>query len=351
VGFVAGWISLLAGFTGAIAYAALTFAAYAIPASDTPLDPDIIATAAIGVAVLLHALRVRQGAWVQNAAVAVKMLLMLGFCAYATFDPGVSSWAGLAEIRNESYEIPPFSLATFALSLMWISFSYSGFNAAVYLAGEVPSARERVPRALMLGTGLTILMYLALNAVFVLVPPFASAAFQEDIAAVAAEAVGGSVMANVVRLVIVLALFTSVSAMVMVGPRVYAKMADDGLFPPAFRIKGETPTAAVVLQGVLAVAVVWTTGLRQLLSYLGFTLGLSTVVTVAALFVVVRRDASLARALPGYPWAPAIFVLSTLLFAALAAIVNPWEMLAALVTIASGALLYVLVRGRWPLLQ
>jgi APA family basic amino acid/polyamine antiporter len=203
----------------------------------------------------------------------------------------------------------------------------------------------------MLGTGLTILIYLVLNAVFVLVPPFASAVSQEDIAAVAAEAVGGGAMANVVRLVIVLALFTSVSAMVMVGPRVYAKMADDGLFPPAFRIKGETPTAAVVLQGALAVVVVWITGLRELLSYLGFTLGLSTAVTVAALFVVVRRDPSGARALPGYPWAPAIFVLSTFLFAALAATVNPWEMLASLVTIASGALLYVLVRGRWSLLR
>jgi APA family basic amino acid/polyamine antiporter len=351
VGFIAGWISLLAGFTGAIAYAAVTFAAYASPALGASLVPDIIATAAIGAAVLLHGLRIRQGAWVQNTAVAANVVLMLGFCAYATFDPGVSSWSGLAEIRNESYEIPPFSIATFALSLMWISFSYSGFNAAVYLAGEVPSALERIPRALMLGTGVTILMYLALNAVFVLVPPFESAAFQEDIAAVAAESVGGSIMGNIVRLVIVLALGTSVSAMVMIGPRVYAKMADDGLFPPAFRIKGETPTAAIVLQGLLAVAVVWITGLRELLSYLGFTLGLSTAVTVTSLFVAVRREPSRARELPGYPWAPGIFVFFTLLFAVLAAIVNPWEMLAALATIASGGALYVLFRRRWPQVQ
>jgi APA family basic amino acid/polyamine antiporter len=203
----------------------------------------------------------------------------------------------------------------------------------------------------MLGTGTTMLIYLALNAVFVLVPPFASVVSREDIAAIAAEAVGGTPMSTVVRLVIVLALFTSVSAMVMVGPRVYAKMADDGLFPPALRLKGETPTAAVVLQGVLAVAVVWITGLRELLSYLGFTLGLSTVVTVASLFVVVRRDPSRARRLSGYPWAPAVFVLSTLLFTALAANVNPWEMVAALVTIGSGALLYVFARGRWPLVR
>ncbi len=351
VGFIAGWISLLAGFTGSIAYAALTFAAYALPESSTALSPNIVATLAIAVAVLLHALHVRQGAWMQNAAVALKLLLMLGFCVFATIDPGVSSWEGLTEFRTEAYEVSPFSIVTFALSLMWISFSYLGFNAAVYLAGEVPSAPERIPRALILGTVLTIFIYLALNAVFVLVPSFASAALQEDIAAVAAEALGGNAMANAVRLVVALALFTSVSAMIMVGPRVYAKMADDGLFPPALRFKGETPMASIVMQGMLAAVVVWMTGLRELLSYLGFTLGLSTATTVGALFITVRRDPSRTQGLPGYPWAPAIFVTFTLLFAALAATVKPWEMLAALVTIASGALLYALIRGRWSFVQ
>lgn len=344
-GFIAGWISLLAGFTASIAYAALTFVAYAMPAS-SPLMTNVVATLVIVAAVSLHALRVRQGAWVQNVAVTLKLLLMLGFCAFAVFGSGISSWVGLSEIQNEAYEIPPFSISTFARSLMWISFSYLGFNAAVYLAGEVPSAREQIPRALVLGTVVTILFYLALNTVFVLAPSFDAVAFREDVAAVAAEAVGGGSMAAAVRLVVALALFTSVSAMVMIGPRVYAKMADDGLFPPALRLKRGTPTAAVLMQGVLAAAVVWLTGLRELLSYLGFTLGLSTAATVGALFVVVRRNPGYAEALPGYPWAPAIFIAFTLLFAALAATVNPWEMLAALATIASGALLYAVARGR-----
>jgi APA family basic amino acid/polyamine antiporter len=139
--------------------------------------------------------------------------------------------------------------------------------------------------------------------------------------------------------------------MMMIGPRVYAKMADDGLFPPILRFEGETPMVSIITQGVLAAVVVWITDLRELLSYLGFTLGLSTAATVAALFVVVRRSPGLAGALPGYPWAPAIFVLSTLLFATLAATVNPWEMLAALLTICSGGLLYRLLHGRWNSLQ
>ncbi|HUF72578.1 MAG TPA: amino acid permease [Gammaproteobacteria bacterium] len=349
VGFIAGWISLLAGFTAAIAYSALTFAAYAMPGGDAEVSARIVASLVIAVAVALHVLHVRQGAWIQNVVVAVKLVLMLAFCALAVLGPGISAWEGLAEVRAQAYEIPRFSIATFALTLMWVSFSYLGFNAAVYLAGEVPEARRQVPRALLLGTVLTMAVYLMLNTVFVLVPSFEAAAFQEDIAAIAAQAAGGDLMAGAVRLIVALALFTSVSAMIMVGPRVYAKMADDGVFPPVFRFSGETPAAAIVVQAALAMIVVWITGLRELLSYLGFTLGLSTAATVASLFVASRGHTASAGPLPGYPWAPAIFVVLTLLFAGLAATVNPWEMLAAVLTIASGALLYLLLRGRWDL--
>src|SRR5690606_21323509 len=142
--------------------------------------------------------------------------------------------------------------------------SYLGFNAAVYLAEEVPSARSRISRALVLGTLLTTVLYLVLNAVFVLAPAFDSAAGQEDIAASAARSVGGEPMAAAVRIVVALALFTSVSAMIMVGPRVYAKMADDGVFPPVLRFTGDVPRSAVLAQGALAAVVVWISGLREL---------------------------------------------------------------------------------------
>lgn len=345
-GFVAGWISLLAGFTSSIAYSAMTFAAYAAPQVPAPAQ-KAVATLVLGVAVLLHALRVRQGAWAQNAAVAVKLALMLGFCGYAALGAGLSSWTGLEQVRAGAYDVPPLAIAPFALTLMWISFSYLGFNAAVYIAEEVPGARERIPRALVLGTLVTTAVYVVLNAVFVLVPAFDAVAGAEDVAAVAAGTLGGTPSAAAVRVVIALALFTSVSAMVMIGPRVYAKMAHDGLFPPALAFEGETPRTAILAQAVLAAVVVWITGLRELLSYLGFTLSLSTAATVASLFVVVRRERGHAPRLPGYPWAPAVFVVFTVLVAILGASVEPYEMLAAGVTIASGAGLYFVVRGRW----
>ena len=142
------------------------------------------------------------------------------------------------------------------------------------------------------------------------------------------------------RGIIVIALFTSVSAMIMVGPRVYAQMAEDGLMPAWMDFQGAVPAGAIAAQALLAIVVVWLTDLRELLSYLGFTLGLCTAATIGCLFVVARRDPTATVELPGYPWAPGLFIFVTLFFAALAATLNPGEMLAAVLTIASAVVVY-----------
>lgn len=336
VGFLAGWVSLLAGFTGAIAYSALTFVAYAAPTLAAPLA-SALASSVILLAALLHGIALRPGAAMQTVAVTLKLAAIAAFCAYALIAGDVASWPGLQADESTRAAFP---IGAFALTLMWISFSYSGYNAAVYLAGEVPDGAARVPQALVIGTLITTLAYLALNAVFVLAPEPETIAFQEDIAAIAAAAIGGPNLELAVRLLIVLALFTSVSAMIMVGPRVYAKMADDGLLPAALRFQGRIPAAAIWTQAALAVIVVWIAQLRQLLSYLGFTLGLSTAATIACVYVLARRRGAGARDLPGYPWAPAVYIVCTLAFAVLAATQSPLEMAAAVATIVSGALLY-----------
>ena len=250
-------MSLLAGLVGAIAYAAITFSVYAAPVASDSYASQWIATSVIGAAAMLHAFRLREGTSVQNLAVALKLILIGAFCAYAVGAGGGGGWPGLSEVGQRADLVPPFSIGAFALTLMWISFSYSGFNAAVYIAGEVPVANKLVPRGLLLGASITMLAYLALNAVFVLAAPYDAIAFQEDVAAAVAGVIGGDRLAVAVRVVIAVALFTSVSAMTMVGPRVYARMADDGLLPRALRLKGETPMVSVLMQSALAIVVVW----------------------------------------------------------------------------------------------
>jgi APA family basic amino acid/polyamine antiporter len=342
VGFIAGWISLWAGFTGAIAFAAITFEAYLLPtfaASQWP--PNAAATLVILVAALAHGRYTRHGVVLQNLAVAMKLLFIGGFVAFCLLSGNILAWEGVTAARTQ--EGPAFSITAFALTLMWVSFSYSGFNASVYVASEVSDPLRDVPRSMILATLLITVLYLLLNAIFVYAPAPAVIAGQEDVAALAAEALAGSTLAGAMRAIILVALFTSVSAMMMAGPRVYAQMAEDGLMPRALRYAGQAPSAAIGVQALLAILLVWLTGLRELLSYLGFTLSLSAAITVASLFVAARRRPGDSSGLPGYPWAPVTFVCATGLFAVLAALRNPWEMLAALLTILSALLAYVVV--------
>lgn len=341
-GFIAGWVSLLAGFTGAIAYSAMTLETYLLGAG-TEVPENLIATSVIVVALLAHSIRVGFGALTQNFAVALKLMLISGFIFYALIALPIESWEGINSTMPAAADVTIFS---FSLSLMWISFSYSGFNAASYIAGEVPDAKSIVPRALLIGTAVTVVIYVLLNAVFVLIPPLETIAFQEDVAAVTALFIGGEAYANLIRGIIVMALFTSVSAMIMIGPRVYSKMADDGLMPNILKFTGEVPRASILTQSILAIVVVWISTLRELLSYLGFMLGLSTAATVISLFVVVRKKPEWRNQLGWYPWPAIIYVISTLLIAALAAINEPIEMLAAVITILCGLIVFPMIKRR-----
>lgn len=345
-GFLAGWVSLLAGFTGAIAFAATAFEVYVMPDTIRPawLPADSLAIALVVVCGLAHGLRKQQGTVSHNIVVVLKLVLLVAFLGYAasTFPSG--AWQGLSPSAST---VPPFSLSAFALTLMWVSLSYSGFNAAVYVAGEARDAATNVPRAMVLATVLVMVLYLALNAVFVYAPIPAAIIGKHDVAAHAAAVLGGRWLEVGVRAIIALALVSSVSAMVLSGPRVYAQMAHDGVLPRVLRMHGDVPHAAVALQVGLACVVILLAGLQELLSYLGFILSISAAATVASLFVLHRtaqrhttEPLSSPTPMLGYPFVPAVFIVCTLGFASLAALHRPLESLIGLATIAIGLVLY-----------
>ena len=350
-GFLAGWVSLLAGFTGAIAFAATAFAAYALPDDVRPswLSHDILAMLVVMGAGIMHGRYVRGGVLSQNVIVMAKLGLIAAFLLYALFTLSSPLWQGGPILAPGTNTPPPFSFSAFAITLMWISLSYSGFNAAIYIAGEARHADVIVPRAMVAGTLLVTALYLALNAVFVYAPAPEAIAGQQDVATRAAFALGEEPLAFVVRLIIVVALLTSVSGMVMAGPRVYARMAEDGVLPAFFRMHDEVPGTAIALQVVLAIIVIWITELQELLSYLGFTLSLSAAATVASLFILRWREGARKVPIPGYPFVPSCFVLCTLGFACLAALRRPQEPLVGLATIAVGIVFYLFVRKKPPI--
>jgi basic amino acid/polyamine antiporter, APA family len=338
-GFLAGWVSLLAGFTAPIAAGALALQAYLADAFEIGLRPEWLGTLAILMAALMHGSRLREGVVLQNLAVGLKLVLIAALVG-----------AGVAWLPSGG--VPSRELASdvdfgaFAVTLVWISSAYSGWNAAVYVAGEIRDPERNVRRSLWLATAAVTVIYVSLNWVFLYSAPTAVLAGRPDVAAAAAEALGGTGLRRSVSALVALALFTSISTMVMAGPRVYARMAEDGLFPRFFGKGDDVPRAAIALQAALAIGVVWVSGLRALLSYIGFTLGLSAAATVAAVFVLRRREGAVRLPVPGYPWVPGVFVLVTLGTSGFMAAQEPRQAFLGLLTLVLGAALHWLIKKR-----
>lgn len=340
LGFVAGWVSLIAGFTGAIAFAATAFESYALPEAARPawLPPDALAIASILMCAAFHGFRSRVGTLFQNGVVILKLGLIAAFLMLAASQIPADIWQG-GPVPVEGDSGTWGMLAAFAGSLVWISLSYSGFNAAVYVAEEAHETRRTIPRALLAGTTAVTLLYILLNAVFVFGPPPESISGKADVAAVAAGWIGGAPVALLFRSMVSLALFTSVSSMMMAAPRVYAKMAEDGLMPQQLVFTGAAPKAAVGLQAMLAGLFVLVSSLQGLLSYLGLTLSLCAALSVACLFLpTVRREPWL------HPthWPPLCYVAATILCASMMAADNPSQILGTAVTFAVGGGVYLM---------
>ena len=337
-GFLAGWVSLLAGFTAPIAASALALEAYAgavVPA----MHSKWTGTGAIVLAGLMHGLRLRTGVVVQNLAVLLKMSAIAALVAVGAIV--IPARGGLSVAA-----LGPIDVSAFAVTLVWISFAYSGWNAAVYVAGEIHAPERNLARSLVVATGVVTIAYLLLNAVFLYAAPGEALAGRAEVGAIAAEALGGPSLRNAVSLLVALSLFTSISSMVMIGPRVYARMAEDGLFPAFLRRGDDVPTAAIALQVGFAVLLVWLSELAELLGYMGFTLGLSAAATVAALIVVRRRERPGRVPIPGYPWVPGLFMTFTVTAAAFMVLRRPIEAGVGFATMATGIPAYLLMHAR-----
>lgn len=346
MGFLAGWISLTAGFSGAIAMAAITFEAYAVPDS---IRPDWLPTKAVAIASIAlfgvgHAYLVRLFAALQNSIVAVKLLALSLFLGVVAVSLRSHEWHW-EPIRSDLPALNSFAFfQAIAGSVMWISLSYAGFNAAVYVASEVKNAEIVVPRSLILGTLIVTGLYLALNAVFVSAVPGSEIENQKEVAAIAARAVGGSGLELMIRIAIGLGTLSSVAGMIMTGPRVFSRMADDGLFPGFFSTGPRSIPRTVLFQTFIAIALVLVSNLEDLLGYLSTTLALSSAVTVATLFLPNCGEASRLR-IP-VAMGAAIYVLSTLVIAILMVIHDYRDLAATAITLVSGSLLWLLVPRR-----
>jgi APA family basic amino acid/polyamine antiporter len=341
--YVAGWLSLIVGFAvplGALAYA---FAEYLQPWLPPGINPRVVATLLMLGASVLHFGSVTSGARVQAAIVIAEVLLITLFASF-----------GLGRLYPDGFHTTPVAGNTgkLGLAIVIVSFSYLGWNAAVYIGGEVKDPRRNLPRSLVLGTSVVTVLYLALNALFVFCAPVSSLSGRIDVAHVAAQVVGGPGLAKAVSGLVSLALALCVSALTMTGPQVASRMASDGLLPRQLAGRpGHPPRVALAVQLTLGLIALWTAAFEHILTYVGFTLGISTIATIVGLCRLRLKEGP-AMHVPGWPWVPGLFLAFGVATTGLTVVQRPVEGLVGLGTMGVGVLAYLLQKrggfGRGP---
>ena len=334
-GYVSGWMSFLVGFSAPIAAAGIALGEYAAPWFPASVPPRWIGTGVLVGVAGVHLLRTRTAARTQTAVVVFKLLLLAAFLAVAVPRLGDAGPGPAGTV----------SAGSFGASLIWISFAYSGWNAAVYVGGEVERPERNLPRAMIFGTLAIGALYLALNAVFVFGAPVEQIAGQLQVARIVAVHLAGPAFGELVTVLIVVALLTSISAMVMAGPRVYAKMAEDGYLPRWVAADRPPARNAVLLQLGVALLMVWVPSFPDLAKYIGFTLGIGAALTVVGLMRLKLRSTE-PLPVPGWPWVPALFLIAVAATTLAAIVREPRASLFGMLTVAAGLVAWKALHGR-----
>jgi len=355
-GFLSGWVSFVVGFSAPIAASAMGFSEYfcrALPSipvwfestgiMDQAATRTFLSVSVILIFTLIHYRGIKTGALVQNILTLLKValivfLLLAGFLSgkgdISNFSAGGGVASGLAGWK------------TIGLSLMWVMFAYSGWNASTYLGAEIKNPSKTLPRSLIVGTGIVMLIYLGLNVLYIYgINP-------EEMKGVIS--VGGLAMGNLFgksadtlfSLLIAFALFSSLSAFIIIGPRVYYSMAKDGLFfKSVSRIhpKFQVPSNSIVLQGIIAIVLALSGTFEQVLTYMGFALGIFPILTVIGVFKL-RKDNPTGLKLAGFPFAQIIYVTTGILILVLAFLERPIESSIASLTVIVGIPAYYIFK-------
>ncbi len=362
-GFLTGWTSFVAGFSGAIATNAVGLAGYLgrfLPAAadTTPLvqlplalvtltvsPQSLVALGAIGLLTAVHVAGLGPGRIVQNLLAAGKVAVLVALVVFG-FAVGNGSTTNFAA---SSGAVTP---SLWLLGLIPVMFAYSGWNAAAYVAEEIRDPGRNLPIATAAGTVTVVAIYLLLNALYVYAMPLADIATVDvRVVDAAAGRLFGATVAGPLAVASVVMIAASISAMVLAGPRVYYAMARDGhFFASAARVhpRFRTPVTAIVAQSAWSGLLVLAGTFEQLVVYTGFAVVLFSGLAVAALFVLRRRHPGAERPFRtwGYPFAPLFFVAASLAMTVNAVWREPVASGAGLLVIGSGLPVYFWFRRR-----
>ncbi|RPD46458.1 amino acid permease [Hymenobacter sediminis] len=347
VGFLSGWVSATVGFAAPTALAAMALGRYA-QSLWPEVSPSALSVGVVLALALVHSSSRQAGSKFQVLVTAIKVLVLAGFIG-----------AGLLVAKPQAIEFVPRGASdwqqllspAFAVSLVYVSYAYSGWNAAVYLTGEVDQPQRNLPRILLLGTGMVLLLFVGLNFVFLYSTPISKLSGQLEVGFVVATELFGPAAGRLMGGAIAVLLISTVSSMIFAGPRIVQVMGEDlpTLRPLAKLSVNGIPVRATIFQTALTLLFILTATFEQVLLYAGFVLSLFTFLSVLGLFVLRFRQPQLPRPYRawGYPFTPLLFLLLngwTLWFIGRS---KPVETLYGLATLAAGLLVYFVSQRLW----
>lgn len=342
IGFLSGWVSVTVGFAAPIAAAAMALGQYLSKVSPI-FNPLLVASVTVIGVSLIHTRDVKLGSYFQNIFTILKVLLIavLVICGLLLAQPQDINFLPAPGDINVILSSP------FAISLVFVMYSYSGWNASTYIASEVAEPEKNVPRSLLGGTLLVLLLYLLINFTFLYTAPIEELAGQLEVGYISATRIFGASGGKIMSLLISLGLISSISSMVWAGPRVTQVIGED---IPFFKVlasknKNGVPYHAILLQLAIVLVLVITSSFETVLTYLGFTLTLSSFITVLGVFVHRMKfpDAPRPYKTWGYPVTPLIFLGISAWMLIYILLDKPQESLAGLMTIFVGLLVYFFV--------
>lgn len=307
-GFMAGWISLVAGFAAPIALAAVAFAKYAQHFGVTA-DPKWLASSLVIALTLVNIGGDRWTGRFLSGFTTLKVLLILAFIAGAIFLPGHTS----TSLAPKPGDLDLVFSSSFAGAMIYVMYAFEGWNAATYVAGEVEDPKRNMPRALVIGTLIVTALYFGLNAVFLWRAPWADMKLKEEAGLIAAQAIFGPTGGKFMGFLIAFGLISSVAAMICAGSHVNARMGEDLPFLRWLspRTKGGAPFVSVLVVSVLAILMIQLGTFNQVLHYVEALLLMSSCMVVLAVFWMRWRLPNAERPfkVPLYPITPLLFAV------------------------------------------
>ncbi|MBL9114993.1 MAG: amino acid permease [Verrucomicrobiaceae bacterium] len=338
-GFMAGWISLIAGFAAPISLSAMAFAKYA-QAFGLQAESRLLAASLVISVAALNLSSVKWLGRVLTGFTTLKVLLILAFIIGAIVLPGGT--------RN-SFTFHPgdehLLLSTpYAVSLVYVMFAYEGWNGAAYVAGDMDKPQRNVPLALIIGTLIVMALYAAVNAVFLWRTPWDAMRGQEEAALIAAKSIFGDSGGKFMGFLIAFGLVSTVVSMLLAGSRVNQRMGNDAPFLSALAKVNSagTPWISVLVVAAVSLGMLLTGTFQQILSYVECLLLASSGMAVIGVIVLRWRKPDLPRPfrVPLYPLTPLVFAVMVIYMIRQKAFDDITEIVWGLLTLLVGVVVY-----------